>query len=301
MLKSLIINCMLWVYFTLGTIVLWTIVNIWDKYIVSRELRDPVLVSTATGFSICFMYLILGAIFGTVSISAQAIISAATAGFIYPVAMWLYYYVMEREEVSRFVPILAMEPFLIALVAFVFLGERVQVINYIGIASVIIGAIFISLKKYDSKVKTKHLFALAFVALAIFSLRSLLFKYASEQAPFWSTVFWFGAGGLIIPIIMFAIHHPRIRAKGKAGLKQSVFNALLSGTALILFIKAISLGPVTLVAGFVAVKPVMVLLAATFLSYFHSKIIREKHSPAILASKIVGTVLIVLGGIFVLM
>jgi len=47
---------MTWLYLVIATIVLWTIVNLFDKYIISHELRDPVLVVTIFGLTSCLLF-----------------------------------------------------------------------------------------------------------------------------------------------------------------------------------------------------------------------------------------------------
>jgi drug/metabolite transporter (DMT)-like permease len=292
---------MSWILFTIVAMFLWTAVNILDKYIIGHELRDPILVTTIFGFAIYLLFIFVGLLNGSVFMETTFIILSMLAGIIYSVAISLYYSSMKGIEVSRIVPLLAVEPLVITIIAFFSFGEVLQPLNYAGIALIVLGAIFISHKKHGDKVSVKKFFVMAFLAVIFFSTRNVLIKYITGENDFWAMLFWFGVGGIIVPILLLILHHPHLRKKAKAGIVHLVLTAVLSGLALIFFTKAISIGSVSLVSALLATKPMLVFFVATFLSFFHPKIILEKHTPAILLKKSLAIALIVAGGIFIIM
>ena len=90
-----------WIYFTLAAMLLWTVVNIFDKYIISHELRDPVMVTTVFGFVIYLVFIVASFVFnGAQVLDTEVKLASILAGIFYSVALWFYYYVMKREEVS---------------------------------------------------------------------------------------------------------------------------------------------------------------------------------------------------------
>jgi bacterial/archaeal transporter family protein len=292
-----------WIYFTLAAMLLWTVVNIFDKYIISHELRDPMMVTTVFGFVIYLVFIVTSFIFdGAQVLDTEVKFASIIAGILYSVALWFYYYVMKREEVSRFVPILASEPFIITIVAFFLFGERFKLLNYAGMALIVIGAIVISIKKHKKKIKHKHLLFFALFSVILFASRNILFKFATTNpSDFWAVMFWTGVGGIIFPILLFVFHHPHLRKQGWEGVYHLAFNALLSGMAVIFFTKAISTGTVSLASALLATKPMLVFLIATFLSFFHPKIMREKITRPVLIKKTIAIILIVAGGICVVL
>ena len=173
--------------------------------------------------------------------------------------------------------------------------------NYFGIAFVAVGAALISWQKTDPKKKmTKYFVAMA-VAVVLFATRNILIDQVTLKADFWPVMFWVGLGGVIVPLLLILFHHPHIRKQAEKGVWHLLFSGLLSGLALIAFTKAISIGSVTVVSAFLATKPLLVLVLATLLSFWHPKVIRERHSSSAMLIKVVATALIVSGAIFVLM
>lgn len=293
---------MLWIIFTLIAMVLWTVVNIMDKYIIGHELRDPILVTTVFGFTIYLLFILVAVLSGGVIIPVWMVIMAMLAGIIYSTGLGFYYMAMKKVEVSRLAPMLSTEPLLISAIAFFVFQERLSIMNYVGILLIISGAVLITHRKTESK-KSKlfKFYIFAFVAMMFFALRNILIKYISVNIEFWPMLFWFGIGGIVVPLVLLVVHHPHIREKAKTGIIHLCFVAILSGLALIFFVKAISLGSVSLVSALMATKPMLVFFVATFLSFFYPKIILERHSRKVLLKKTMAIGLIVAGGIFIIL
>ena len=292
-----------WVFYALGAMLLWTVVNILDKYIISHELRDPTMVMIVFGFVIYLVFIVAAFVFGgPVALPLGLKYAAILAGICYSIALWFYYHVMQKEELTRFVPIMAMEPFVIAIIAFFMFDERFKWLNYLGMLLIVGGAIVITIKKYHSKIRARYLLVFALLAVLFFAIRNILFKYATQTPDyFWPVMFWAGVGGILLPILLFIFHPPHLRKKGWEGVYHLAFNAVLSGAAVILFAKAITIGTVSLSSALVGTKPLIVFIIVTFLSFFHPKIMRERHSPAVLIKKSIATILIVIGGVLILM
>lgn len=290
---------MAWIIFTVIAILLWTVDNIMDKYILDHEVRDPILVTTIFGLTTYALFIGFAVFNGSISLPSDLVLIAVASGLVYSMALWLYYQAMSREEVSRFVPFLSIEPAIVAIAAFILFGERLAYLSYLGILLIIIGAILLAHKKYGDRTKAKKIFAVALAAMALFSLRNILFKYLTASATFWPAIFWFAIGGIIVPLALLIFHHPHIRKKAEKGIAHLLLVALFSAVGLVFFFKAISLGSVSLASALVAGKPLLVFFVATFLSFFYPKIIVERHTRAILVKKALAIALIVVGSIFI--
>ncbi|PIR93977.1 hypothetical protein COT97_03695 [Candidatus Falkowbacteria bacterium CG10_big_fil_rev_8_21_14_0_10_39_11] len=290
-----------WVLFTLIAMLFWTAVNILDKYIVSHELRDPILTTTIFGVTLYLLFIIFAVLSGTITTSISVIILSLVAGICYTIALLGYYYSMQRLEVSRFVPILAVEPLVISILAFIFFAEKFSWVAYLGILFIVAGSILISHEKASQKKHSKKILLLAFLAMAVFAIRNLLIEAATLVETVPTVMFWFGVGGIIIPIGLIIFHHPHLREKAEKGVQHLIVTGILSAMAMIFFTKAISVGPITLVVAFISTKPLLVFIVATLLSFLHPKILRERISTSILLKKSLATAFIVAGGILVIM
>lgn len=294
---------MSWITLSLIALALWAIVNILDKYVIDHELKDPIFVTAI--FCLTASILLIGSalLLGLKEASFFVIGLAIASGLLYSGAIYLYYHIMRGEEVSRLVPLISIEPIFIALGAFLFFGEQLGWQHYLGILLVVLGAILISREGASSlreKLRLGRLHWLALLMVLFFSAKNLLVKYLFQGNDFWSIMFWFGVGGLILPILFFAFHRPRLKGKFKRGIEHLIVSAIFSSLALIFFSQALKIGSVSLVIALVATKPMLVFLCATLFSFICPKIIFEKHSFKILLLKISATVMIVIGGILVI-
>jgi len=282
---------MIWLIFAIIAALLWSIVGIIDKHTVSDELKDPIFATAVTiiHFSII---IVAGMFFNPFSLPVVLIIPSIVAGFCAVIAVYFYYKSLSKEDVSRVIPIRSSNPILISLFAFIFLGETLSSISYVGILIVVLGAILISHKKKSSTI-TKGGIIFAFATMLFLSFRNILSKYVSDTLGF---VFWFGIGAFIISFTIFILHHPKIlKKKQKKGLKHFILSNVLASIALLLLLSALSMGPVSIVSSVVTLESMFIFIAAIILSKTHTHIIKEEMKGSTLIIKLVSTALILLG------
>ncbi len=291
---------MTWLLFTFLAMILWAIVNIIDKHVVDGELRDEISVTRIAGGMMAILFVVVSLCVEPGVLHKDISWSALAAGIVYAAAIWFYYYVMRREEVSRFVPAIGLEPILASAVAYFLFNERYDFLNYLGMVLVVIGVILISYKKASKKLSSKHLFIFIFLAVALFVARNLLVKLAGVQGhDFWVTMFWTGVGSVSLPLIFTLMPHPRLRSRGWSGVKHLALSVLLSSIGFFLFAYAITIGSVSLASAVLATKPLLVFVMVLLLSKFFPKVIQEPLSKMILLKKLIAIVIIVIGGVLV--
>jgi drug/metabolite transporter (DMT)-like permease len=291
---------MSWILFTYIAIVLWTLVNILDKYIVTRELKDPIIVTSFFCFFFFLLTLIVALLNGGLLIAWPLLLLCLLAGILYSSALWSYYYILAKEDVSRFVPVLATGSIYTAILAFIFLNEAFSPLVYFGIILIVAGAILVSYKKRFFKWRIRKYLIIGLFIVLLFVFRDLLVKYVANQTDFISVLFWVGVGAIIVPTIVLVFYHPKLKRKGRKAIMHLGLVGILSASAFIFFTKALTIGHITLVSGLLATKPLFVFILATIISYYHPKIIREKLSRAILTQKAIAIILIVVGSILIL-
>lgn len=289
-----------WLIFTCIAIIFWLIVNIMDKYIASHELKDPVLVSTVTSFTVFTVFLVYSLFNGAIEVKPIAIITSILSAFCYPAAIWFYYRVISKEDISRVASLLATEPLFVAVVAYFAFNEHFSILKYFGIVLIVLGAIFVSHQDGMNRKLERKLHFFTLMAMFLWALRSLLFKYSVSVADFHASLFWFAFGGLIVPLILFSFHHPRIREKARKGVFHLIVTSFFAAAAMLAFFKAISIGPISIISALVATKPLLVFVVATVLSIWYPKIIREKLTTKALLKKGAAAVLVVIGGILII-
>ena len=292
---------MLWLILVFIALFIWTFENVIDKFVISHDLKDPVTLVTIFGLVFGMIFVAVGVFLGDNFFNQSLILWAAVGGILYIIAVWLYFYLMEYGEVSRIVPIISLKPLVVVLVSFLVFNQRLEWYGYIGVLVIVFGAILISYQKTKRKIQKSHFFIGAAISVTAFSLRNIIIEHVTTDASIWSFLFWLGIMMMLSSLIIFAIHHPRIKKKAQLqGINIMAVTFVVSGFATVLFFKAIEMGTASLVTALSATMPLFVFIVITLISKYHPKIIHEKISKPILIRKLVAIVFIILGSVLLL-
>lgn len=296
---------MLWIILTLTVAFIFAILNVIDKYILTDELKDPILCTTVYGFVTFFILGIITLITKqNLLIPLNIILISLFAGIFLSIGIFFYYKSLSHEEVSRVIPLLSLGPLFVLILATIFLNETFTLVKYLGIASLICGAFLISIRfglKKKKMAVTPVIFAMILATLAL-ALRSVLIRQATLYFPFMQIIFWFALGIFIIAAALLIKHHPKIRKKLQIkGIKHLILINIVSTLSLLLYIKAIEISPaVSLVAALLATQGFFVLIFASLLSKFKPSIICEPLTKKIIILKIIAIALLTTGVILII-
>ncbi|MEM7822902.1 MAG: EamA family transporter [Candidatus Aenigmatarchaeota archaeon] len=279
-----------WFWLSLLAAFLWSIVNIIDKHVIDRELKDPILCSISYTSAVFFVFLFSSLLLSKVDFGIESPISFA-AGVIFGFAVYFYFKALRYGEISRVIPLSMLGVLFVVMFALIFFGESLNLLNYIGIASLLLGAILISYKK-DRAGKKFVLFGL--ISAMLFALRDILTKWGMAASPL-SVLFWIALGTLFYSLFMIAIHHPHLRKKMVSGVEHIFIVSFISAIALLVFVFAMSIGPLSLVRVAATSQGLFVFILALFLSKTHPHIIKEEMRASIIERKLIAILLIILG------
>ena len=111
---------------------------------------------------------------------------------------------LQREEVSRVVPILSISPVFTSIIATLFLHERPGSFQWLAILIVAIGAAIISLEKrpHGTGGSLQKPFMLLFLDSLLIAVSNNLSKYALEYVSFWNM---YGITVIIASVVFLAI------------------------------------------------------------------------------------------------
>ena len=179
---------------------------------------------------------------------------------------------LRHREVSRVIPVVYMYPMFVALMAFVFLGERLGLGQWIAVAIVATGAVMISSfgrgPSLEAVDRPRSL--LPFVAAVLFAVADVTGKYSLSQIDFWQ-LFWIGAcvmGGTFVATALRRDVVARIQSLHgrRHSLLLLMMNELIAPVGIVVSYWALERGPVSLVSALISSRPLFVLLFALFLS-----------------------------------
>jgi uncharacterized membrane protein len=299
---------LLWIILALSAAILWSASNLLDKFVESHEMRDPRLATVISGFVTLVLFIGFSLVYELFDgplpqPSESSVYLAVLAGMCYSIAVLIYYSVLSHSEVSRATPLLSTRPIFVAFLALLFLGQPLKGIQYGGIVVIALGAFVVSLKSFD-QIRFSSLTWLALLAAFCFSLRNVLISAAVGQDPHlaWQLLRWTGLGSAAVSFVMLAEHHPHLRKKAEKGIRHLVGIDALSVVAMLLFMIALSLGPVAVVSALVEIQPILVLAMATIITMLVPSFMHEAIDRKSMATKITGIVLILVGtGLVMLM
>ena len=186
-------------------------------------------------------------------------------------ASLIAFFNLQKEEVSRVVPILNISPVFTTIIATLFLNERPEYLQWLAIIIVVAGAVIITMERspYGTSGSLKRPFMLLFMASLLIAVSSNLTKYALAYVSFWNM---YSAAIIITSIAFLAISlRPAIikqlkeMAKRNSTLALYVLNEAIALTSAVLRIRAISLGPISLVATIMGIRPVLVVIYSLIL------------------------------------
>ncbi len=287
---------MSWILFALLAAITWAIINTIDKLILTKYVKNPIIPLVV----LCIINILAGIVVyyahGFSRLSIFGLIIALLGGTFYLLGALFYFKAVKLEEISRVVALFSFTPLVVAILAYIFLGESFNAYTYLGIILIVLGAYLISTNNFT---RIRSVKTLGFVLLATlsFSILYIITKYLLNYADFW-TVFGIIRISIIIPLIPLYIMYFKPlkelfnRPKLFVGLTMNEsFN--LVGTFFVTL--AISLGPVTLVDTMVETQPFFNLLIAVILSIFYPYILKEEISASTVFIKFVAIVLMFVG------
>lgn len=297
---------MTWAFFALLTGVLWSIVSIFEKYIIGHEYHDPIA-ATVIKTIVIFVIFSCGSFFSGQDITSNIwlIIPSLISGAILSVAVFFYYKALVDGDVSRVVPVFSTAPIFTLFFSAIFLQENLAMIDYIGIFTIASGSMIMGMEQTKRKLKIDHAVLMA-LAVAFFSaIRTVLMKNPVDEISVWPLLFWVGIGGLIFATPLLIIHYKRIEAynerQARRGIQHFIIADILDALGHLSLFVAIGLGSVSLVMAILHTKALIIFLSAAIISAIWPNIINETISKTVLAKKAAGTALIILGAMMIVL
>lgn len=292
---------MLWIVLVLIAVLTFALDDLLNKFVITKEVRDPYLGTAVFGFIALAVFTAISLSMGSISFDPELSLIGVITGLVTSSALWFYFSALSKEEVSRAMPILGTAPLFVLPFGFFLFGEVFTPLKYLGIGLIVLGSALLSFKDVKGVFKLDRLMFLMFAAAFFFALRNVFVKLSTQSTAIWSVLFWIGIGRGLVSTAITALHHPKLKEKAEKGIEHLFLTGSFSSIGMITLFLAISLGPVSLVSAFLGMKPLLVLLLATLVTLLHPSFIREKITSRILIQKISSTVMIVLGGAFILL
>jgi len=292
----------MWIFFSVLSVLLFVTVNIIDKYVLTKWIKQPFVLVLLLGIFNWISGVVIYLIRGFPYLSPSNIIFALTAGVFSLMASIFLYRALKIEDVSRVTPLLYLSTLFVSFFAAIFLGEIFTPLRYLGIFLLVIGAIFVSSKNPLRLGFSKALPLMILSALSA-AISALLVKYVLNFTDYLTVFTCLRMGGGFASIPIAYIYLPSlistVKKYGKKFIITVTVDEVINIIAMFFLVMAISIGYVTLVSAIVAIQPFFILLFTVILSMFFPSIIKEEIKKSVVLVKLLAIVTMFIGVILI--
>ena len=300
-----------WFLIALSAPFLWSIVNIFDNYLVAnfstkereRSSGGLVLFSSLVGIIIAFLIYLTNSNLFEIPLIDKILLFIT--GILTIVWIIFYLFALEIEEVSNVVPWFLTVPIFGYILGYFFLGETLTNKELLGSLIILIGVALVSIdwQKGNRKLKHKPVLYMS-IACFLVAISGVVFKYVTVDNDFWISSFWEYLG-LGITGLMIYLFVPKYRNEfhfmnkegGKKIFLLNTFSEFLTIAGNLLTNYALLLAPVTLVYLVGSFQPAIVLILAILGTKFLPKLIKEDISKENLKIKLLSIILMLIGSL----
>lgn len=290
-----------WLLYAMLAPLIFSVNNVMEKFIRTRHLSTfTFAIFSGLGY---FSILVLLP-FVDLPSSPTVIILSFITGSLFFLNSFPYFQALSIEEASRVVPLWALEAPVALVLSFIFLGERLQPIDYAGFVLVVSGAFLISARNLRDVLIPGRVFMLMLLATLITAVGLTMSKWVYAQVPFWSAQVLFWSGGGLTALIIMALFRAKagrffaeVRQLSRGTFLQLGIRQFLLLSAFLVFGMAIMTGSVSLSAALVQLTALYVFLIATTMSLFKPHLIKENIGRKALLMK-AAAILMIVAGVF---
>lgn len=287
---------MSWFGVAIAAYLLLAIVNLLDKFLVDRVLRN----SRAYAFAACLLGLgvfLLAPLYLEWP-GGRIFALNLLNGAIFAIALWMLYEALRRGEASRILVVIGgLTPLLSLLLAVSILGESYSPPQLVGLGLILAGVFLIAFlptpRSYIARIwrrvgfqdEASHGFLLAFLAALAYALYFFGTKQAYAHQPFLSAFIWTRLGAALFVLLFLIRREDRLEIRrllgsssGQKGRVLVVFNQLAGSLGFILQNYAIFLGSVVLVNALQGVQYAFLLIISAGLAAVAPRLLKEDFS-----------------------
>lgn len=294
----------MWIALALLAPLLWAASNIFDKYALSKLSKgvyEFIFLGSLASFVIILICLAIFGLDKIAVVSLWAIAAGASLQFAY----LFYAYALEEEDASYVIPLYITYSVVVLLLGPLF-GESITTHQYISFAIVFVGALVLSQVKLALSIHRYRKGALWMIpAIILLSFYTLFFHHSLEFLSFADAFIYTEVGFAISGVSLLLV--PKWRREILSGIRQATIKKMkffllndavdLSGH--LLFQYALLLAPsASLIAVIGGVQPFYVLVLGLFFTFLFPQIISEKVTKQEITQKLIGTVIILFGIIY---
>jgi len=299
-----------WFIFAISSPILLTLANQIDKHLIEEYFKGGgigamMIFSSLAGlllFPLAFCFagqkILCVAPYDAMALVGVGILSA--------LAVFCYLLALEEGETSVIVPFYQSVPIFGLILAFLFLGEKIDILHLVSIPIIVTGSLILSFEiDADSGNRFKiRPIALILTSSLLFAINSIIFKKLALEYGFWESIFYEYVGLFCVGCILFSVtknyRQQFIKVFKENRRKVLLFNIsneilVLCGNLCVEY--ALILGPVALVLLADSYQPIFVLIWGLVFARFFPEMSYDNFSKKHLVKKVIGIAIIFIGSV----
>lgn len=220
-------------------------------------------------------------------------------GVTYTGAIWLYLHILQEEEVSKAVPFFQIIPMFGIIGGYIFLGEKLGLAISIAIALLVLGGLCL-VYEGGSRIRKKLAFVMICSSLLL-AINDIVFADFGRNINLLPALCADLLGKVLVGSLFMISKKTRVTfiPTLRIKFKLQALNETIFIVADLIFDWAKIIAPVALVQGMCATQPLFLLGIAAFFTKFFPKFHCENFEGINKWRKVIGVLLMVIGGIIV--
>ncbi|PXF52625.1 MAG: hypothetical protein C4B56_04620 [Candidatus Methanophagaceae archaeon] len=306
--------------------ILWAVVVIVDKFILTHYIKDAVSYQVFLALTM-LPFLIFLLPFTSHNTNSSTPIILPVIIILLGVVMGLVYVLYNKalliEEVSRVTPLFYLSPLFVLLFSFMFIGEGLSLRRYVGIGLMVFSAVSVSVSlrgrnrdgdRHSYRQSHSHSLHIALSPALLMILvldimnagKDVISKLILSHLDYLSYLFWFLLGNIAGRPLLLLIPHNRektlmiIKTLPLKVYLLSFISSSLAWAGYVLYFKAVSMTYISLVSAIPTTQPFLVFIFATLLGLFYPGLIEEKTDRRSLTIKGIAAVSVLIGAYLIL-
>jgi uncharacterized membrane protein len=271
--------------------IIWALAYIYDKYVLVHRERNPLRYGTLIGIANVAFAAGLALFLDWSGVSLGDFLFPILAGALLAADTFLYLIIMQKEDVAEMVGLMYTYPLLVALLSFLFLGERISLFGYIGVLLILLGAVLLSVRVRRVRLRVGAWLIVANIILV--ALTEFFAKVSTSGLSAWQgfAVNNIAFGAVLIAALML----PSVRQGFSREFRRNIGFAFIGeiftvGAVLTMYL-AMAEMPATIVSALQALQAFAIIIFERIASHFFGGMEKDH----LLLPKLTAIVIIVIG------
>jgi uncharacterized membrane protein len=249
------------------------LMNVVDKSIVVHRVKFPIGFTVVTGLVNLIFGLVIAVFLDWSKITFYNIVFPVLAGIFFACQFFLYFKLMQSEDVSNLIGFVYVYPIIVALLSFLLLHEILPFIGYVGVFLIIFGVLVLSMK---SMRRTKQVWWMIFGLAVFVAFYEFVIKVSTLSLSPWNGVaINHMVVGCTIMLVLFSAKYRREFRHEFTNIRWAFLSETLTVLATLFLFLAMSGLPATIVSSVAATQPLAVLVFEQIFAAIGFHVIRD--------------------------